>query len=498
MVGHCFYRFGTNRLFALFIVALAILLRLPNLNQSLWYDEVFYSTRFVASSLPKLWEQVLSEPPAPFYRLVLYGWTGLFGENEIVVRIPSLICGVAAIFLTYGIARKYGGVQAAFLAALFLCFSPPHVWYSQEATPYALAMCLVLATVLIWHELKSGKRPKYWHVFYGVFLLCAIFTHYLAAVYLLPLTVLVFDASSVARKRIIAINLFAGALAASAITVKHQLGSTGVGMSFLRPFTLFEWWMLFFNWFLHGNSIWSLSPYRTTLQDVINSRLFFSCQIIFLLILIQGLVPRHGQVWHKVTLELSLFLIVLPLAMLSITLAGYQKIYIERYLLMGLPFFAIVLARGATGFSNRWISGISTAAVVMLGVISYAMFLSKSDEWTVYKSKPDMRGAARHLTAENISADETMIVLPRDALTLAFYIDRQASANHAVVQDSYDAAKLDQSIVEGKLKVFYAVKSRWEGRDFQRLYDFLEQNQRLTLTATRSFKGVEVYTFVPR
>jgi hypothetical protein len=91
-----------------------------------------------------------------------------------------------------------------------------------------------------------------------------------------------------------------------------------------------------------------------------------------------------------------------------------------------------------------------------------------------------------------------MIVLPRDALTLAFYIDRQASANHAVVQDSYDAAKLDQSIVEGKLKVFYAVKSRWEGRDFQRLYDFLEQNQRLTLTATRSFKGVEVYTFVPR
>ena len=88
-----------------------------------------------------------------------------------------------------------------------------------------------------------------------MFLLCAIFTHYLAAVYLLPLTVLVFDASSVVRKRIIAIKLFAGALAASAITVKHQLGSTGVGMSFLRPFTLFEWWMLFFNWFLHGNSI---------------------------------------------------------------------------------------------------------------------------------------------------------------------------------------------------------------------------------------------------
>src|SRR5262249_5180635 len=110
--------------------------------------------------MPKLWELVFSDPPAPLYRFVLYGWAGLFGENEIVARIPSFICGVAAIFLTYAIAKKYGGIQAAFLAALFLCFSPTHVWYSQEATSYAMTLCFLLATVLVWKELKSGTRPR--------------------------------------------------------------------------------------------------------------------------------------------------------------------------------------------------------------------------------------------------------------------------------------------------------------------------------------------------
>src|SRR5262249_49764267 len=154
--------------------------------------------------------------------------------------------GTATIFLTYAIAKKYGGIQAAFLAALFLCFSPTHVWYSQEATPYAMTLCFLLATVLVWKELKSCTRPGYWYFFYGLFLICTIFTHFLAAVYLLPLTVLTLDASPVGWKRIIAINLVAGALAVIMLAIKYQVGRTiGIGQYFLRPFTLVEWWMLF-------------------------------------------------------------------------------------------------------------------------------------------------------------------------------------------------------------------------------------------------------------
>src|SRR5262249_10272035 len=133
--GRFLSRPGTTQATIAFIFVVTVLLRLPNFTESLWYDEVYYSTRFVANTLSKLWEQTLSEPPAPLYRLALYGWVGLFGENEIAVRMPSLICGIAAIFLTYALATNYGQTPAASLAALFLCFSSTHIWYSQEATP---------------------------------------------------------------------------------------------------------------------------------------------------------------------------------------------------------------------------------------------------------------------------------------------------------------------------------------------------------------------------
>src|SRR5205085_680875 len=30
---------------------------------------------------------------------------------------------------------------------------------------------------------------------------------------------------------------------------------------YLRPFTLYEWWMLWFQWFSTGNALWSVGPY---------------------------------------------------------------------------------------------------------------------------------------------------------------------------------------------------------------------------------------------
>ena len=91
-----------------------------------------------------------------------------------------------------------------------------------------------------------------------------------------------------------------------------------------------------------------------------------------------------------------------------------------------------------------------------------------------------------------------MIVLPGEADNLRFYIDQKAARNHATVQYHYDAAKVEQTVNTGKLKVIYAVKSRYAGADFQGVYGLLESNQRLGLEAAHSFKDVEVFTFVVR
>jgi len=479
------------------LIGIATLLRLPNLDESLWFDEVLYSTRFAANNLSRLWQLALTDAPAPLYRIVLYAWVKFFGENEIVVRMPSLICGVGAIILIYAIARQYGSNQMAFLAALFLCFSPVGVWYSQEATPYAMALCFLLATVLVWHYLKTGIRGWYWYLIYGLFLCAAIFSHYLAAVFLLPLTVMALTAVQTARIKIIAINFLIGALTVGALIAKSKLGVLIYGQSFLRPFTLFEWWMLFFNWFLHGNSIWTLSPYGATPRDLLNSPLLLACQIFFLFIIVRGLKPRPGQAWRGQSLELLLFLCSLPLTLFLLTLVGYNRMYIERYLVIGLPFFALAIARGATEFSNVRLGRSCVAGTLALGVFSYAMLMSKSELWTVYKQNPDMRSAASYIVAQGHSAEEALVILPTGLADLAYYVDKQSPQGHPAVEN-YDPAKLESALTTGKLKEIFLINNRYWEANFPAVYPRLILDPRLEMVSTRSFKGVDIYTFVSK
>jgi len=479
------------------LIVIATLLRLPNLDESFWYDEVVYSTRFLASNLSYLWQLLLIDTPAPLYRIVMYVWVRVFGENEVVVRLPSLVCGVGAILLTYAIARRYGSKQIALLAALFLCFSPVQVWYSQEAVGYTMTMCLLLAAVLTWQYLKLGMRAWYWYLIYGLVLWGAIFTHYLTAVFLLPLTLMALTAIQPVRIRIVAINFLIGALTVGALIAKSKLGVLLLGLSFLRPFTLFEWWMLFFNWFLHGNSIWTLFPYGATPRDLLNSPLLLACQIFFLFILVRGLKPSPGQAWLGHSLEITLFLCSLPLTFFLLTLVGYDRMYIERYLVIGLPFFALAIARGATEFSNVRVSRTCATITLMLGVISYALFLSKGEVWTVYKQNPDMRSAAGYLVAQIHSSDKAMLILPTGRADLVYYLNKQSPQGHPPVEKDAPAA-LERAVATGKLREIFLINNRyWEG-NFPVVYRRLNSEPRFEMVNMRSFKGVDIYTFVPK
>ena len=489
-------RFGENQTAFALILITAVSLRVLNLGESLWFDEVLYSTRLAATNLSRLWQLILTDTPAPLYRVVLYGWNGLFGENELVVRLPSLMCGIGAILLTYAIGKQYGSAKMATLAALFLCLSPVQVWYSQEATSYAMATCLSLGAVFACQVLRSGAHGGYWYLIYGLVLWSAIFTHYFNAVFLLPLTVMALTGVPAARKRIIAINILLGILTVAAFAAKSKLGILMLDLPFLRPFTLFEWWMLFFNWFLHGNSIWTLSPYGARPADLLNSRLLLPCQIFFLFLLIRGLTtPRQGG--YARSLELPLCLCSLPLTLFLLTLVGFNKMYVERYLVMALPFFAIGIARGAVGFSNVWLRRGCISATLVVAVVSYAMFLSKGDVWTVYKQNPDMRSAAAYLLAHKPSKEEVLFILPTGKADLAYYVKKQAYPGHPPVED-YNPAKLAHMFKTGKLKGIFLVHNRyWEG-NFQALYRHLNSIPRLEEVKTRSFKGVDIYTFVPK
>ncbi|MEZ4771368.1 MAG: hypothetical protein R2844_23490 [Caldilineales bacterium] len=139
---------------ALVLISLvALLLRLIGLgSKDLWQDE---GTSIYYAQLPLhtlYWS--LCDPHPPGYYLALRVALAL-GRSEWWIRLPSALGGVLAVLLTYVQARVVlhplpnatprRVTHAALLAAGLVAVSPLHVWYSQEARPYALLSALALA-----------------------------------------------------------------------------------------------------------------------------------------------------------------------------------------------------------------------------------------------------------------------------------------------------------------------------------------------------------------
>lgn len=136
----------------LLILALGFLLRIVNLNQSLWLDEAVQAI-VAKGTLNNLFIlQLQGDFHPPLYHLFIWLWVHLFGSSEVILRLPSVIFGTATIFVTYLITKqvtlqKFSIFNFKFsiaeLAALLLAISQFHIYYSQEARPYALVTFLV-------------------------------------------------------------------------------------------------------------------------------------------------------------------------------------------------------------------------------------------------------------------------------------------------------------------------------------------------------------------
>jgi 4-amino-4-deoxy-L-arabinose transferase-like glycosyltransferase len=490
-------RAGDRRRDLLALTALALVARLPRLGESLWFDEAYYSTHEQFPSRRALLDSLASEVPAPLYRLLLFDWVELFGEHEVVVRLPSLLFGLLSIALTYELARRWTDVATARLAAGWLCLAPAHVWYSQEATTYAMVAFLVLAAALL--AARAAEPGSSWRasgLYFGA-LLAALFTHYYALVALLPLSLLAMSAPERPRRRLLAANALAGAAVVAVFAAKRAAGHLQTGQAFLRPFDAFEGWMLGGQWFLHGNTLWPLSPYRASPTELAARPALLALQLAAAALLALGVrrawragPPAHGRV-------LLAFLFVLPAALWAVTLAGYAQTYIERYVFWALPFYAIVIASGATacgGVRGRRAAG---GFLLAVGVASYAGWLVHDDRWTVYKQNPDWRSAAADLAARAAPGRPVLVVGVAPTLALRYHVRRIGAAEIVIVRDD-DKELLDRlSTTPGARKLFLVDNLYWPGDLYGQLAA-LEKDPRLRRTRVHAHRGVRLYEFVRR
>lgn len=150
-------------------ILLGLVLRLANLGgRTLWYDEAFavlYAEKSLAQmiygTVTRVGEAAADVHPLLYY-FSLHYWMELFGQSELMVRLPSALLGTATIGLVYLLARRLFDRRVALVGALVTAVSPFHVHYSQEARMYALLGFASLLTAWLFVRAWTGEGWRSW------------------------------------------------------------------------------------------------------------------------------------------------------------------------------------------------------------------------------------------------------------------------------------------------------------------------------------------------
>jgi 4-amino-4-deoxy-L-arabinose transferase-like glycosyltransferase len=149
------------------------------LGCSLRPDEAFLFTTANGDGFVAAYLKSRTHPHPPLYVLLLHAVLAV-GNDEFVLRLPSLVAGTLASWVAFRWLQRAAGDAAALLGLALLAFSPAMVAAASEARQYALLL-LFLTAALYCMERFLGGRSAAWGAGYAGALWGAILTHYTAA-----------------------------------------------------------------------------------------------------------------------------------------------------------------------------------------------------------------------------------------------------------------------------------------------------------------------------
>jgi mannosyltransferase len=165
------------------ILVLAAWLRLVQLHESLWLDELH-----TAWTVADGWREIAwraeygNQSPLYFYLVALA--TGIGGLDEWVLRLPSAVAGVALVGLAGWLAASWTGSRASgWLAAALVAVDRTSLFYAQEARPYAWVQLVALLHLAVFVSMLTRPRLG-WRAVWVITGLGVYYLHFTAALLL--------------------------------------------------------------------------------------------------------------------------------------------------------------------------------------------------------------------------------------------------------------------------------------------------------------------------
>lgn len=159
------------------IIITALILRVIFINKpdGLWNDE-YISWMIAATPFQNgFWQGVKSQCHMPFYYLYLKFFMTFFGQNDIVLRLTSVLAGVLSVPVMYLLGQEKDKQTGLFCAG-FTAISSFLIYYSQEVRFYSVLF--LFSALALLYTIKTIKSPcKKNFILFAFFNFLIIFTH---------------------------------------------------------------------------------------------------------------------------------------------------------------------------------------------------------------------------------------------------------------------------------------------------------------------------------
>ena len=158
------------------LTILAVALRIPNLNSSLWLDEVLTMVRFARPPVSQILTSFPDQNQHMLYSLLAHASIRLFGEQAWTLRLPSVALGIGSIWALFLVGRRLIGETEALLACALMTVSYHHIWFSQNARGYMGLLFFTNLATWLWLEAMDRDSWGTW-MLYTVSIVLGMWIH---------------------------------------------------------------------------------------------------------------------------------------------------------------------------------------------------------------------------------------------------------------------------------------------------------------------------------
>ncbi|HEY5188413.1 MAG TPA: glycosyltransferase family 39 protein [Solirubrobacteraceae bacterium] len=396
------------------------------------------------------------------YYLLLHVLMSLFGDGELVLRMPSALAAVATVGFVGAIALRLFDRASAVGAGLLCAVSLPLVFWAQNARGYALMVAFVCGAYLALVSLLGPAAYERPHTRAHTLVLWAAYALAMTlATYASFVAVLVVPAQLVAlcarsrRARVRPFLLALGAYALLCIPLIVLATQRGSGQLFWvpRPTREIEQQVL---------QMLTSAGLQPSFHATPTTILLMALTTIALLVIAVGGVRAHRRGEPSWAPALILTWLVVPVTLALVYSLFAQPIFVPRNLLMSVPAVALVLAAGLRSprLTRR-------TALILLGV---TLLLRGAQVVPSYGASPEPWQQAAALVLKEAQPGDCIAFYPLDSRMAFQYYFARSRVGHAPSEILPIAPWYSTQIFVERYYVLLPSQIAYRGRGCRRLW----------------------------